>query len=90
MEIRKSPCGESLLPGSTEFCGFLEGNYVRPELHYLQSDVERFPDFDLACTFERFAWSPLNRCLIASQRFYRFCVDNDIKCDWIPVRIDEG
>jgi hypothetical protein len=76
--------------GSAEPCAFREGRFVIPELHYRRSDLCAFPAFDLAFTFERHgSVPPYERHLIASQRFYRFCIDHNIKCDWIPVRIDD-
>jgi hypothetical protein len=47
------------------------------------------PPFDLARTHEvwgyRKGWSS---SLVASQRFYTFCVKHKIPMKWVPVRID--
>lgn len=67
-----------------------EGLYVHPELHYLASDLRKCEPFDLARTWERFGgemkWN--ERTLVASKRFYEFCVKHNLKTDWVPVRID--
>lgn len=67
-----------------------EGLYLWPELHYRSSDLANAPAFDLARTLERFGgelrWD--ESMLVASRRFYQFCVDHGLKTDWVPVRID--
>lgn len=69
-----------------------EGLYLQPELHYRASDIMGLEQFDLARTFEPFGnrkGYDRNDCpLVASKRFYRFCVENDLKTNWVPVRID--
>lgn len=67
-----------------------EGLYSHAELHYRASDLESLKPFDLACTYERFGgemrWK--ERTLVASKRFYDFCVQHGLKAEWVPVRID--
>lgn len=75
----------------SEGCGVLERPYGQPELHYQRSDLEAFGSFDAAKTHECFG-GPRQKdgqALIVSNRFYQFCVDNNIECGWQPVRIDE-
>lgn len=64
---------------------FVEPPYNHAEIHYRHEDAERFPEFDLARTWERFH-SPR---LIASKRFYEACRGLDLDMGWVPVRIDE-
>jgi len=65
-------------------------DYSDVELHYLRSEIEALDRFDLAVTYEESWGSLFTRPLIASQRFYQFCKEHKLKCDWVPVRIDEG
>lgn len=68
--------------------------HVRPALmstpcHYRRSDLALPPEFDVYGTHERF-FRPVEheRVPIVSQRFYRFCVENNLKCGFQPVRLD--
>jgi hypothetical protein len=71
-------------------CHRYEGLYIHPELHYRAEDLETMKPCDLAWTAESFGGVPSAdaRVLIASNRFYRFCVDHALKTEWVPVRID--
>ncbi len=61
-----------------------EAPYVPSEFHYLRSAIAQLTDFDLACNKE------IKTCLVASKRFYNFCVQHKIPMTWRPVRIDPG
>ncbi len=63
----------------------LKDDYRPPELNYRQSDLAKAGHFDFALTFESFG---KERWPVVSQRFYQFCVKQELKLDWIPVRID--
>jgi hypothetical protein len=67
-----------------------EGLYLWPELHYRAGDMAPAATFDLARTLEHFGgelrWD--DRPLVASQRFYHFCIDHGLKAEWVPVQID--
>lgn len=63
-----------------------EGHYNNAELHFRRSDVEKMKPFDIARTRESFAGVPW---AIVSNRFYRVCVENGLKMNWAPVRIDD-
>lgn len=69
-----------------------DGQYSHPEFHYRESDLEGLDQFDLARTAEPFGnrqgYDPFDRPLIVSKRFYDFCVANNLKADWVPVRVD--
>lgn len=71
-------------------CFLKEDLYSMPELHYRAADLAAAPEFDFARTFEMFGIHPSdnNRLAVASARFREVCMQNDIKLDWIPVRID--
>ncbi|MBI3919823.1 MAG: hypothetical protein HY318_00290 [Armatimonadetes bacterium] len=70
-------------------CYLHEGRYQPPELHYLASEVESLGAFDFAITNERFGPDDhAQHHLVTSQRFYQFCVENALKVDWVPVRVD--
>ncbi len=75
--------------GHIGFTRIDEPPFAPRELHYIRSELEAVGDFTLARSFEQTGHAENDRHLIASQRFYRFCIDHNIKCDWIPVRIDE-
>ena len=68
-----------------------EGFYLHPELRYRRQELEGTEPFDLARTFECFGGEPRwnERTLVASKRFYQFCIDRGLKAGWVPVRIDE-
>ena len=74
-------------------CLYLEGLVERSELHYKASDMEALAaadPFDLALTQERFGireWV-CDPCLVASPRFYKFCVANNLRMNWMPVRLE--
>jgi len=60
--------------------------YGLPELHYAASELLNLSPFDLALTYERFGTDRPH--LIASQGFYRFCVEHKLRMNWVPVRLD--
>jgi hypothetical protein len=67
-----------------------EPPYRNVELHYTASAVAGTEPFGLALTREHFGFSP-RTCrpgLIASNRFYDFCMARNLKMSWAPVRID--
>jgi hypothetical protein len=70
----------------------LDGLYSHAELHYRSSELARLPPFDLARTFESFGnkieYDRFDCPLVASQRFYRFCIERGLNTGWTPVRID--
>lgn len=70
-------------------CMIMEGLYREPELHYLASSLHGLEPFDLACSFEWFD-TKWDRYLVASKRFYQFCVEQGVETEWVPVRIDPG
>lgn len=76
--------------GHKGFTQIWEPPFAPRELHYIRSELEAVGGFTLARTYEKTGHRENDRCLIASQRFYRFCLENDIRCGWVPVRIDEG
>ncbi|NOS69460.1 MAG: hypothetical protein HOP33_05955 [Verrucomicrobia bacterium] len=61
--------------------------YALGEIHYRRSNIEALGNFDVAETFEHL-WIP-QRSLVISQRFYQFCLENDIPLTVLPVRIDQ-
>ena len=69
-----------------------DGLYVHPELHYKAANLEVFGCFDLARTYEPFGnrkgYERSDCPLVASQKFYQFCLKHRIKTNWVPVRID--
>lgn len=69
-----------------------DGLYMHPELHYRASDIEKLKQFDLARTYEPFGnrkgYDRFDCPLIASKRFYDFCIQHGLKTQWVPVRID--
>lgn len=71
-----------------------DGFYTNPELHHRASDLADLPPFDLARTFEPFTFRRasdwFDRPLVASRRFYRFCVQNGLRTGWLPVRFEPG
>jgi hypothetical protein len=78
-------------------CFIDDGFYTPQEPHYKASEMANAEPFDLASTYEQFGNAPIQsnpdagpgeRMLIASKRFYEFCVKNKLKMDWIPVRLD--
>jgi hypothetical protein len=74
-------------------CCFLREDLYQPsELHYRRNAISGLETFDLALTYESFGacfpvWS-WYRELVASQRFYQFCVAQKLNMRWVPVRID--
>ena len=65
-----------------------DGLYVPAELHYHARDVQSLPPFGLALTREGFGVKGHMKYLVASKDFYEFCVRQNIKLNWTPVRID--
>jgi len=76
----------------TNGCHLIEGNYFIAELHYEASALRRVEPFDLALTREQFGNGPpaLAPQYVASQRFYRFCMDCGIQIAGRVVRVDES
>jgi|GEM_PF-1939145 len=82
-------------------CFIDDGLYYPQEPRYKASLLPAVEPFDLGLTYERFgcglpktAIPPPpdivagERMLIASKKFYEFCVEQKLKMDWVPVRID--
>ncbi|MBI3919824.1 MAG: hypothetical protein HY318_00295 [Armatimonadetes bacterium] len=69
------------------FCHLKEGLYHTAEVHFAESALTATPPFDLALTYETFGGVDDHQ-LIASKRFYQFCIAHKLKLDWVPVRID--
>jgi hypothetical protein len=101
MDIADSS-GNSVDRGERYSNGFIrrEDSFIHPELHYLKSDLKKLEPFDLARTYEVFGtregrhgrdqeYQPYDQPLIASKRFYQFCVEHGLKAGWVPVRVDE-
>jgi hypothetical protein len=61
-----------------------------PEPRYLEAEITGLGGFDYALTYERFGGeiNDSGRKPIVSHRFYRFCRDNGITCNYVPVRLD--
>jgi len=72
-------------------CWRQDGLYTHAELRYRAADLEAFGPFDLAHTYEMFEALPreYDRPLVASQRFYQYCLKHGIETSWQPVRIEE-
>ena len=71
-------------------CHYFETPYDQPEFYYNANDIAAIKPFDLALTQERFGireWVA-EPSLIASKQFYEFCVENKLKMNWMPVRIE--
>lgn len=71
-------------------CWRRDGLYRHPELRYRASDLAAIEPFDLAHTYEMFGDLPQEhkRPLVASQRFYQYCLKHGIETSWQPVRIE--
>ena len=90
MDLRDDK-GNPIAPGDcSKGCVPKEGHFNHAELHYRQRDLAAVEPFDVALTFETFGpRGPTKRpSLIASQHFYRVCVDHGLSTNWIPVRVD--
>jgi len=72
-------------------CWRRDGLYTHAELRYRAADLEAFGPFDLAHTYEMFEALPreYDRPLVASQRFYQYCLKHKIETSWQPVRVEE-
>jgi hypothetical protein len=72
-------------------CWRRDGLYTHAELRYRAADLEAFGPFDLAHTYEMFEALPreYDRPLVASQRFYQYCLKHKIETSWQQVRIEE-
>lgn len=57
---------------------------------YLRADFAGVEPFDVAGTFERVEPAAYARMLIVSQRFYRYCRENRIEAEWVPVRFEDA
>lgn len=72
---------------------FVEGDYTEAELEYDRDSIATMmpKEFDLARTNEALAPDPQDdqRLLIASNRFYKFWLENNLKCEWVPVRVQD-
>lgn len=71
-------------------CHYREGLYTEPELHYTASALKEAEPFDVALTHERFGIKEAVafRRMVVSKCFYNFCVANQLKMNWVPVRVD--
>jgi hypothetical protein len=69
-----------------------EGLFFFPELHYWAPEGKLKLRFDLARTFEAFNsktyYEPLDRPIVASKRFFDFCVEHGVKTRWVPVHVN--
>lgn len=83
--------GRKVLADFSNGCFLHEPPYVLGELRYRQRDIIALGPFGLARTKERWGSrpGPDDRWLIASHEFYRFCREHKLKCEWIPVHIDD-
>ena len=83
--------GQQFAGDYNQGCHYIEGLYDQGEYHYNAREINELP-FDLALTQERFGIRErvAKHSLIASARFYEFCVANNLKMKWIPVRLDNG
>lgn len=72
-------------------CWRRDGLYTHAELRYRASDLAAIEPFDLAHTYEMFGGVPqeYKRPLVASQRFYQYCLKHGIETAWEPVRVEE-
>lgn len=61
--------------------------FTPAEAHYSAAAIERLGPFDLALTLENFG-DEYSRWIMASPRFYRFCVAQRLEAKWTPARID--
>lgn len=65
---------------------FVDGDYSDYELHFVRSELEQLPGWDVARTREGRpgVW------MVVSKRFYDVIRGNKFECGLRPVRIDEG
>lgn len=72
-------------------CWVLEGYFSPAEIHYHRKALEKFGDFDIAVTAERFGTRrAVQRFVIVSQRFRRFMEDElGLEMTGTPVRVDD-
>lgn len=78
--------------GAKVGCILHEGFYVWPEMRYRRSDLAAAGEFDIALTHERFGTGAIGehkRAKVVSQRFYQYCLANNLKAKWRPVRIED-
>lgn len=69
-----------------ETYGIEDEPYRYGEPHYRRSELEKVGSFDIAQTFERLGMR--EHALVVSQRFYRYCLQNKIRLEAMPARID--
>jgi hypothetical protein len=73
-----------------------DGLYAYPELRYRKSELAKLPSFDVARSYENFGLVPPQEfrpdysSIVVSKKFYRFCHQNNLNADWLPVHIDPG
>lgn len=70
----------------------IEGFYARPQLRYRRKDIQSHmgTGWDVARMYEPFGHRVWDyHPLICSQRFYRFCVEQGVEAEWVPVHIEE-
>ncbi len=70
----------------------IEDEFPSGQLHYLRSDIEKMPPFDLAYTREPLGYYKLtihDRRLVMSRRVYEFFRSKPYRIGWRPVYIDD-
>ena len=73
-------------PRGSRIGRLVEVGFSDVERHYLRSELDAIGAFDVAQEWE----SGGAREIIVSSRFYRFCREQKLGVDFVPVRIDEG
>jgi len=73
-------------PRGSRIGRLVEVGFSDVERHYLRSELDAIGAFDVAQEWE----SGGAREIIVSSRFYRFCREQKLGIDFVPVRIDEG
>jgi len=68
--------------------GIYDPPYRNGEPHYRQSELKSLGNFDIAYTFESGSANYPDHMLVASQKFYQCCLQNEIPLEVVPVRID--
>ena len=63
--------------------------YMTSELYFRRADIEALEPFDLAKTKGKFGLSSDGPCLVASAKFYRFCLKHQLPMRWRPVWLTE-
>jgi len=79
------------IPAGNPGPGFIRNpGFDDTQLTFTRAAIESVGPFDVANTCEYvLPGRPDDRCLVVSQRFYRFCKKHRIKATFIPLRIIE-